>query len=258
MTAGFWLAEAVAVCAGWKPALPRGRMFEGEVSQVKILVVDDEKLLVKGIKFNLENEGYQVDASYDGKEAVELAKSCGYDLIILDVMMPELDGLTACMQIREFSTVPIIILTARGDDMDKVIGFEYGADDYITKPFNIIELKARVRALLRRSALVSNVTGNTMTLGNITIDTEKRMAKKSGEPVELTAKEFDVIELLAKNPERVFSRDTLLNIVWGYEYQGDIRTVDVHIRRLREKLEENPAEPEHIMTKWGVGYYIKG
>jgi DNA-binding response OmpR family regulator len=162
------------------------------------------------------------------------------------------------MRIREFSTVPIIILTARGDDMDKIIGFEYGADDYITKPFNIIELKARVRALLRRSALVSSVAGSVITLGKITIDTEKRVAKKNGEPVELTVKEFDVFELLAKNPERVFSRDTLLNIVWGYEYQGDIRTVDVHIRRLREKLEENPAEPEHIMTKWGVGYYIRG
>ena len=225
---------------------------------MKILVVDDERLLVKGIKFNLENEGYQVDAAYDGLEAIELARSGGYDLIILDVMMPELDGLQACMRIREFSTVPIIILTARSEDMDKVIGFEYGADDYITKPFNILELKARVRALLRRSALVSNASGVVMTVGHITIDTEKRIAKKNDEPVELTVKEFDVFELLAKNPGRVYSRETLLNIIWGYEYQGDIRTVDVHIRRLREKLEENPAEPEHIMTKWGVGYYIRG
>ena len=225
---------------------------------MKILVVDDEKLLVKGIKFNLENEGYQVDAAYDGLEAVELSRSGGYDLIILDVMMPELDGLGACMRIREFSTVPIIILTARSEDMDKVIGFEYGADDYITKPFNILELKARVRALLRRSALVSNVAVAVMTVGHIMIDTEKRVAKKSDQPVELTVKEFDVFELLAKNPGRVYSRETLLNIVWGYEYHGDIRTVDVHIRRLREKLEENPAEPEYIMTKWGVGYYIKG
>ena len=225
---------------------------------MKILVVDDEKLLVKGIKFNLENEGYQVDAGYDGLEAVELARSGGYDLIILDVMMPELDGLEACMRIREFSTVPIIILTARGDDMDKVIGFEYGADDYITKPFNIIELKARVRALLRRSALVSSVSAAVLNVGDILIDSEKRIAKKNDEPVELTVKEFDVFELLAKNPGRVFSRDTLLDIVWGREYQGDIRTVDVHIRRLREKLEQNPAEPEHIMTKWGVGYYIRG
>ncbi|MCL2392528.1 MAG: response regulator transcription factor [Oscillospiraceae bacterium] len=225
---------------------------------MKILVVDDEKLLVKGIKFNLENEGYQVDVAYDGLEAVELARNGGYDLIILDVMMPELDGLGACMRIREFSTVPIIMLTARSEDMDKVIGFEYGADDYITKPFNILELKARVRALLRRSVLVSNVAGVVMNVGHIMIDTEKRIAKKGEETVELTVKEFDVFELLAKNPGRVYSRETLLNIVWGYEYQGDIRTVDVHIRRLREKLEENPAEPEYIMTKWGVGYYIKG
>ena len=225
---------------------------------MKILVVDDEKLLVKGIKFNLENEGYQVDAAHDGLEAVELARSDAYDLIILDVMMPELDGLEACMRIREFSTIPIIMLTARGEDMDKIIGFEYGADDYLTKPFNILELKARVRALLRRSALVSNVAGVSLTVGHITIDTEKRLAKKNEASVELTVKEFDVFELLAKNKGRVYSRETLLNIVWGYEYQGDIRTVDVHIRRLREKLEENPAEPEHIMTKWGVGYYIRG
>ena len=225
---------------------------------MKILVVDDEKLLVKGIKFNLENEGYQVDTGSDGLEAVELARNGNYDLIILDVMMPELDGLEACMRIREFSTVPIIILTARGEDMDKIMGFEYGADDYITKPFNILELKARARALLRRSALVSNTSGAELTVGHIMIDTEKRVAKRGGEPVELTVKEFDVFELLSKNQGRVYSREMLLNIVWGYEYHGDIRTVDVHIRRLREKLEENPAEPEHIMTKWGVGYYIKG
>ena len=225
---------------------------------MNILVVDDEKLLVKGIKFNLENEGYQVDAAYDGLEAVEFARSGNYDLIILDVMMPELDGLEACMRIREFSTIPIIMLTARGEDMDKVIGFEYGADDYLTKPFNILELKARVRALLRRSALVNNVTNSVLNVGHIMIDTEKRIAIKNDEQVELTVKEFDVFELLSKNPGRVYSRETLLNIIWGYEYQGDIRTVDVHIRRLREKLEENPAEPEHIMTKWGVGYYIRG
>ena len=225
---------------------------------MKILVVDDEKLLVKGIKFNLENEGYQVDTAFDGLEAVELARGGGYDLIILDLMMPELDGLGACMRIREFSTVPIIILTARSEDNDKVIGFDYGADDYITKPFNILELKARIRALLRRSALVSSVSGSNLTIGSISIDTERRLAMKGDEPVELTVKEFDVFELLSKNPGRVYSRETLLNIVWGYEYQGDIRTVDVHIRRLREKLEVNPAEPEYIMTKWGVGYYIRG
>jgi len=225
---------------------------------MRILVVDDEKLLVKGIKFNLENEGYQVDAAYDGLEAVELARSGKYSLIILDVMMPELDGHEACMRIREFSTIPIIMLTARSEDMDKVIGFEYGADDYITKPFNILELKARIRALLRRSALTSSTTGAVITVGHITIDTERRIALKNEEQVELTVKEFDVFELLSKNSGRVYSRETLLNIVWGYEYQGDIRTVDVHIRRLREKLEENPAEPEYILTKWGVGYYIRG
>ena len=224
---------------------------------MKILVVDDEKLLVKGIKFNLENEGYQIDAAYDGLEAVELARSGKYDLIILDVMMPEIDGLEACMRIREFSTIPIIMLTAKTEDMDKIIGFEYGADDYITKPFNILELKARIRALLRRSALVSNATEAIIEVGHITIDTERRVAIKNETPVELTVKEFDVFELLAKNPGRVYSRESLLNIVWGYEYQGDIRTVDVHIRRLREKLEENPAEPQYVMTKWGVGYYIR-
>lgn len=225
---------------------------------MRILVVDDEKLLVKGIKFNLENEGYQIDAAYDGLEAVELARSGMYDLIILDVMMPELDGLEACMRIREFSTVPVIMLTARSEDMDKIIGFEYGADDYITKPFNILELKARVRALLRRSALVSSATEAVLEVGHIRIDTERRIALKNDTPVELTVKEFDVFELLAKNPGRVYSRESLLNIVWGYEYHGDIRTVDVHIRRLREKLEENPAQPEYVMTKWGVGYYIRG
>lgn len=226
---------------------------------MKILVVDDEKLLVKGIKFNLESEGYQVDVAYDGEEAVERARGGGFDLIILDVMMPRLDGLEACKRIREFSTVPVIMLTARSEDTDKIIGFEYGADDYVTKPFNIIELKARVRALLRRSSVFAQAAGeSSITIGHISIDTEKRTAKKDGAPVELTAKEFDVIELLAKNPDRVFSRENLLNIVWGYDYQGDIRTVDVHVRRLREKLEKNPAEPERIMTKWGVGYYIKG
>lgn len=226
---------------------------------MKILVVDDEKLLVKGIKFNLESEGYSVDTAYDGEEAVELAKNNGYDLIILDIMMPKVDGLEACMRIRESSTVPIIMLTARSEDMDKIIGFEYGADDYITKPFNILELKARVRALLRRSAIISGTEkSKKITIGSISIDSARRTAEKDGEPVELTAKEFDLIELLMGNTDRVYSRENLLNIVWGFDYQGDIRTVDVHIRRLREKLEHNPAEPERIMTKWGVGYYFKG
>ncbi|MDR2356791.1 MAG: response regulator transcription factor [Oscillospiraceae bacterium] len=226
---------------------------------MRILVVDDEKLLIKGIKFNLENEGYQVDSAYDGQEAVELARNGNFDLIILDVMMPKLDGLEACMRIREFSTVPVIMLTARGEDMDKIMGFEYGADDYVTKPFNILELKARIRALLRRSSVTNQLSGGaSLTIGHITLDSEKRIAKKDGAPVDLTAREFDVIELLARNPDRVYSRENLLNIIWGYEYQGDTRTVDVHVRRLREKLERDPAQPERIMTKWGVGYYFKG
>lgn len=225
---------------------------------MKILVVDDEKLLVKGIKFNLENEGYQVEVAYDGEEAIELARTGVFNLIILDVMMPKVDGLEACMRIREFSTVPIIMLTARSEDVDKIMGFEYGADDYITKPFNILELKARVRALLRRSAMLNQESGSKISIGNVTIDTVRRTAENDGTYVELTSKEFDLIELLMKNPGRVYSRENLLNIVWGYDYAGDIRTVDVHIHRLREKMEANPAEPERIMTKWGVGYYFKG
>jgi len=226
---------------------------------MRILVVDDEKLLVKGIKFNLENDGYQVECAYDGAAAVELARSGNFDLIILDLMMPEIDGLEACMRIREFSNVPIIMLTARSEDTDKIIGFECGADDYITKPFNILELKARIRALLRRA------TGGTqarqqsrITVGGLTLDTEQRVAIRDGVTVELTAKEYDLIELLMKNPRRVYSRENLMNVVWGYTYTGDYRTVDVHIRRLREKLERQPAEPEYILTKWGVGYYFKG
>lgn len=227
---------------------------------MQILVVDDEKLLVKGIKFNLENEGYQVDVGYDGLEAVELARRNTYDLIILDIMMPGLDGLGACMQIREFSHVPIVMLTAKSEDTDKLLGFEHGADDYVTKPFNILELKARIRALLRRSNIQSpteQTTDTAITQGHITIDPRQRSAMRDGVEAELTAREFDLVELLMKNPGRVYSRETLLDIVWGYAYQGDTRTVDVHIRRLREKLERNPAEPERILTKWGVGYYCK-
>ncbi len=225
---------------------------------MKILVVDDEKLLVKGIKFNLENDGYEVAAAYDGEEAVELAKTGDFDLIILDIMMPKLTGLEACMQIREFSNVPIIMLTAKGEDMDKLIGFEQGTDDYLTKPFNILELKARIRALLRRSTPAESKEDTTrITCGDITLDTSERNAYKNGKAVELTAREFDLMELLMKNPGHVYSRENLLDIIWGYEYQGEIRTVDVHVRRLREKLERVPAQPEYIMTKWGVGYYFK-
>ncbi len=223
----------------------------------KILVVDDEKLLVKGMKFNLENEGYQVECAYDGAAAVELARNSRFDLIVLDVMMPEVDGLEACMRIREFSNVPIIMLTAKSEDADKLMGFECGADDYLTKPFNILELKARVRALLRRAAGVQRSQGALLTAGDITLNTEERSAVRDGRTVDLTAKEYDLIELLMRNPRRVYSRENLMNVVWGYAYAGDYRTVDVHIRRLREKLEKDPASPDHIMTKWGEGYYFK-
>ena len=226
---------------------------------MKILVVDDEQVLVKGLKFNLQNEGYTVETAFDGATAVELARSGGFDLILLDLMMPEVDGLTACMQIREFSNVPIIMLTARGEDTDILLGFEYGADDYVTKPFNILELKARIRALLRRSGGAQQVNERELlTAGPISVDPAQRVALRDGEVVELTAKEYDLIELLIKNPRRVYSRESLMDLVWGYTYAGDYRTVDVHIRKLREKLEKNPAEPEYILTKWGVGYYFKG
>ena len=223
----------------------------------KILVVDDEKVLVKGIIFNLENEGYQVEVGYDGEEAVEQARTGQFDLIILDLMMPKIDGLQACMKIREFSNVPVIMLTARGEDADKIIGFECGADDYLTKPFNILELKARVRALLRRAgAAQQQRSGNELAAGHIILNTGERTASRDGVSVELTAKEFDLMELLMRNPGRVYSRENLLNLVWGYEYIGEFRTVDVHVRRLREKLEPDPANPEYILTKWGVGYYF--
>jgi len=226
---------------------------------MKILVVDDEQVLVKGVKFNLENEGYAVETAYDGKTAVELARTGDFDLILLDLMLPELDGLTACMRIREFSNVPIIMLTARGEDTDKLLGFEYGADDYVTKPFNILELKARIRALLRRSGgAQQSARRELIETDGFALDPAQRVAVRDGEVVELTAKEYDLIELLVKNPRRVYSRESLMDLVWGYTYAGDYRTVDVHIRKLREKLERNPAEPEYILTKWGVGYYFKG
>ena len=227
---------------------------------MKILVVDDEQLLVKGIKFNLENEGYQVSTAYDGAAAVELAKKEDFDLIILDLMMPVLSGTEACMRIREFSDVPVIMLTARSEDADKLMGFACGADDYVTKPFNILELKARIRALLKRAAPKAEPQKDTetVTVGELSLDTRQRVAVRDGQIIELTAKEYDLIELLMKNPGRVYSRESLMDLVWGYAYAGDYRTVDVHIRRLREKLERVPAEPTHIMTKWGVGYYFQG
>ena len=227
---------------------------------MKILVVDDEKLLVKGIRCNLENEGYDVITGSDGMEAVELAGSENPDLIVLDLMMPRLDGLEACGKIREFSDVPIIMLTAKADDMDKLMGFEHGADDYLTKPFNILELKARIKALLRRSRSgrrQEEKPDSKLVCDHITLDRDARDAFNDGKLVDLTAKEFDLMELLMRNPNRVYSREALLNAIWGYDTSSDIRTVDVHIRRLREKLERSPAAPEHIMTKWGVGYYFK-
>ena len=226
---------------------------------MKILVVDDEALLVKGIRFNLQNDGYEVITGSDGVQAVELAKAEQPDLIVLDVMMPRLDGLEACSKIREFSNVPVILLTAKADDMDKLLGFDRGADDYLTKPFNILELKARIRAMLRRTnpPAKKEEPKNELVGGSIRLDLDSRNAWRGSEAVDLTAKEFDVIEFLMRNPNRVYSRESLLDTIWAYEYRSDIRTVDVHIRRLREKLEENPAEPKHIMTKWGVGYYFK-
>ena len=227
---------------------------------MRILVVDDEVLLVKGLKFNLENEGWQVDVCYDGAAAVEKALTEQYNLILMDVMMPVMDGLAASMRIRESSNVPIIMLTAKDEDTDKLLGFEYGADDYITKPFNILELKARIRALFRRSGMTEGTkpapdTG--LRCADFELDPDLRVARRGGTEVNLTVKEFDVMELLMRSPGKVFSREALLNTVWGYDYQGEERTVDVHIRRLREKLERSPANPEHIFTKWGVGYFYK-
>ena len=226
----------------------------------KVLVVDDEKLIVKGIKFSLEQDGYDVDCAYDGEEALKLAKENVYDIILLDVMLPKYDGFEVCQQIREYSDVPIIMLTAKGDDMDKILGLDYGADDYITKPFNILEVKARIKAIMRRISKQNKDQENEKVIvkGEMKIDCESRRVVIAGKEINLTAKEFDLLELLAMNPNKVYSRENLLNIVWGYEYPGDARTVDVHIRRLREKIETNPSDPKYVYTKWGVGYYFRG
>ena len=223
---------------------------------MKILIIDDEELLVKGISYNLENEGYQVVTGTNGLEAIRLAQDPEVKLIVLDVMMPVMDGLEACRRIRQFSDVPIIMLTAKTEDMDKLLGFDCGADDYLTKPFNILELKARIRAILKRSNKQQQ-SESRIVRGSITLDSQSRSTLKNGVPVELTAKEFDLVELLIQNPNRVYSRENLLDIIWGDDYRSDIRTVDVHIRRIREKLERDPANPAHILTKWGVGYYFK-
>ena len=226
----------------------------------KVLVVDDEKLIVKGIKFSLVQDGMEVDCAYDGEEALEFAKNNTYDLILLDVMLPKMDGFEVCRQIREFSEVPIVMLTAKGDDMDKILGLEYGADDYVTKPFNILEVKARIKAIMRRSAKKEKevVSSNILMKRDMKIDCESRRVFIEEDEMNLTAKEFDLLELLAKNPDKVYSRDKLLKLVWGQDYPGDARTVDVHIRRLREKIEKNPSDPKYVYTKWGVGYYFKG
>lgn len=225
----------------------------------KVLVVDDEKLIVKGIRFSLEQDGMEVDCAYDGEEALNKAKSNSYDMILLDIMLPKMDGFEVCQAIREFSDMPIVMLTAKGDDMDKILGLEYGADDYITKPFNILEVKARIKAIMRRAG--KNATQETkakvVEVGELRLDCEGRRVFIGTREINLTAKEFDVLELLVFNPNKVYSRENLLNIVWGYEYPGDVRTVDVHIRRLREKIESNPSEPKYVHTKWGVGYYFQ-
>ena len=226
----------------------------------RVLVVDDEKLIVKGIRFSLEQDDMKVDCAYDGEEALKLARENEYDIILLDIMLPKHDGFEVCRQIREYSDVPIIMLTAKGEDMDKILGLEYGADDYITKPFNILEVKARIKAIMRRLNRKAGGNGSERIVqkGNMKIDCESRRVFIGEKEVHLTAKEFDLLELLAMNPNKVYSRENLLNIVWGYEYPGDARTVDVHIRRLREKIEQHPSDPKYVYTKWGVGYYFRG
>lgn len=232
----------------------------------KILVVDDEKLIVKGLRFSLEQDGLEVDCAYDGEEALQMAKNTTYDIILLDLMLPKINGYEVCRLIREFSDVPIIMLTAKAEDTDKIQGLDYGADDYITKPFNILEVKARMKAICRRTDRKgtqvttaqpdkSAIQGE-LVRGDIKIDLVGRRAYICGKEVNLTAREIDILELLMKNPNQVFSRDKLLTLIWGNDYPGDARTVDVHIRRLREKIEPNPGEPIYVHTKWGVGYYL--
>lgn len=225
----------------------------------RVLVVDDEKLIVKGIRFSLEQDGMEVTCAYDGEEALEIARNQEFDIILLDVMLPGLSGFEVCQQIREFSNVPIVMLTAKGEDMDKILGLEYGADDYITKPFNILEVKARIKAIMRRTGSkepAKPADDTVIKSGDMTMDREGRRVYIEDKEINLTAKEFDVLELLILNPNKVYSREKLLTLVWGEDYPGDVRTVDVHIRRLREKIEKNPSEPRYVHTKWGVGYYF--
>lgn len=226
----------------------------------KVLVVDDEKLIVKGIRFSLEQDGMEVDCAYDGEEALNMAKANEYDMILLDIMLPKMDGFEVCQAIREFSDMPIVMLTAKGDDMDKILGLDYGADDYITKPFNILEVKARIKAILRRSGKKAEPVKpvNIMEINGMKVELDSRRVFVHGKELNLTAKEFDLLELLMAHPNKVYSRNELLDTIWGSTYPGDARTVDVHVRRLREKIEDNPGEPVYIHTKWGVGYYFKG
>lgn len=225
----------------------------------RVLIVDDEKLIVKGIRFSLEKDDYEVDTAYDGGEALEKAKENPYDVILLDLMLPVMNGMDVCRQIREFSDVPIIMLTAKGEDMDKILGLEYGADDYITKPFNILEVKARIKAILRRTrAAKKNVEENVIVNGDVRIDKDNRRVQICGREINLTGKEFELLEFLVANPGKVYGRAKLLQLIWGKDYPGDERTVDVHVRRLREKIELNPSEPRYVQTKWGVGYYYQG
>ena len=223
----------------------------------KVLVVDDEKLIVKGIRFSLEQDGMEVDCAYDGEEALNMAKANTYDMILLDIMLPKMDGFQVCQAIREFSDMPIVMLTAKGDDIDKILGLEYGADDYITKPFNILEVKARIKAIMRRTspAKPKEVNSSVIEKGDLKLDCDNRRLFILGQEVNLTAREFELLDLLVKNENKVYSRESLLELVWGKDYPGDVRTVDVHVRRLREKVERNPSEPKYVHTKWGVGYY---
>ena len=223
----------------------------------KVLVVDAEKLIVKGIRFSLEQDGMDVDCAYDGEEALAMARANEYDMILLDIMLPKMDGFEVCQAIREFSDMPIVMLTAKGDDMDKILGLEYGADDYITKPFNILEVKARIKAIMRRTygPREKKEVSSVIVKGDLRLDCDSRRLFIHDKEVNLTAKEFDLLELLVKNENKVYSREDLLGLVWGKDYPGDVRTVDVHVRRLREKIETNPSEPKYVHTKWGVGYY---
>ena len=225
----------------------------------KVLVVDDEKLIVKGIKYSLEQDGMKVDCAYDGEEALSRFSAGNYDIILLDLMLPKMDGYVVCQQIRETSQVPIIMLTAKGDDMDKILGLEYGADDYITKPFNILEVKARIKAIIRRTQRqeIKEEPSANIAVGNLRLERDSRRVFINDKEVNLTAKEFDLLELLASHPNKVYGREQLLKVIWGDSYPGDVRTVDVHIRRLREKIEDRPSNPEYVHTKWGVGYYFK-